>query len=132
MPAIIKFIKEKLRRHSDGPESGGASESGELLGGRSPFRGPNAYSPRRQVSPSDSQTVSEDAWELWNTEEGRRFGEREHEGVPKCGDRINNIADLQALAKVARDIPGMPGSSTSRERLFSQAGLIVNKKRGDW
>jgi hypothetical protein len=44
--------------------------------------------------------------------------------------RINNIPDLQALANVARDILGLPGSSASVKRLGSQAGLMATRKRG--
>lgn len=134
MSAIVKCIKERVKHRSDGVEATAAAKvppsQDDSERGHSLSRRPNAFSSRHQASPSASETVFDDAWELWNAEEGARFLENEKESVLQYWKRMSKISDLQPLARVARDLLGMAASSTSVERLFSQAGLMVTKKGG--
>lgn len=87
MSAIVKWIKERVKHRNDGAEATAAAtvrpSQDDSERGRSLSRRPNALSSRQQASPSVSQTVFDDAWKLWNAEEGARLLENAREAFCK-------------------------------------------------
>jgi hypothetical protein len=132
---ITRWIKDRLSMYTKDTEEATASpapstQNSQQDRGRGLQRAPNPFSSRRNANNAGETAIFEDAWALWNAEGGSKFLEDSEEGILPYWKRMSRIQELRPLAHVARDVLGLPASSTSVERLFSQAGLMVTKKRG--
>lgn len=124
----VKWIKERLRQDVQrGEDALSPPPSSQPEADSQSGRPPNEFCSRRNLPVS--QTVFDNAWDLWNADSGAKFLENENESVLQYWKRMDRIPQLKPLAKLARDILGVPASSTSVERLFSQAGLLATKRR---
>lgn len=97
----------------------------KVVRGRQPARH-NAFASRKTATAiKDGQ----DAWKLYNIDNSP-FGEPSaNETLLEYWARHHKTWQMRPLARVARDVLGLAGSSASVERLFSQSGLVTSNRR---
>lgn len=125
-PEVDDWIQERLKRYAPTDvDEADSPPPEEVSRGRAPLRH-NAFASRRIATTINDD---QDAWQLYNAKESP-FGEPSaNETLLEYWARHHKTWQMRPLARVARDVLGLAGSSASVERLFSQSGLMATNRR---
>jgi hypothetical protein len=125
----INFIKERIAYHQDKIGWEPDQETDEVTWVVEPKRRNPFASSRYQLGQSEPDHDKTDPWACYNSD-SKRFAMAENEPVLVYWKRMADVKELRPLALAARDILGLASSSASVERLFSQSGFVLGRKRG--
>ncbi|KAJ9092756.1 hypothetical protein QFC19_008609 [Naganishia cerealis] len=125
----IDFIKERITFHQAQQGESGALQEDDVQWVQEPKRA-NKFASRR-FQPGRRETAADvtDPWACYNLDI-KRFETKENEPVLVYWKRMSMERELRPLALAAKDILGLASSSASVERLFSQSGFVLGRKRG--
>lgn len=123
---VDDWIQERVKKYRPTDVDADVTPVPEKVArGRQPERH-NAFASRKTATAiKDGQ----DAWKLYNVDNSP-FGEpSSNETLLEYWTRHHKTWQMRPLARVARDVLGLAGSSASVERLFSQSGLMTSNRR---
>ncbi|KAJ9092916.1 hypothetical protein QFC21_006628 [Naganishia friedmannii] len=126
---VLKFMEGKMTpitsRHA-GPHPSGNANPPPLSHG--PTDDLDSVYTAYPVAASEPPRVPTLVWGIYNTGDSFLMANA-GEGVLHYWERQSRRPELAALAALARDILGLSSSSSSVERLFSSAGLMLDRRR---
>lgn len=125
---VIEWIRDRLEKHQKLHEESPAPETKEETISQ-PSRSNKFASSRYRPENAQEPTESNDPWSCYNSD-AQRFRLNANETVLQYWKRMSAEKELKPLAMLAKDVLGLAASSTSVERLFSQSGFVLGRRRG--
>ncbi|KAJ9122411.1 hypothetical protein QFC22_001834 [Naganishia vaughanmartiniae] len=125
----LDFIKARMKVYQENMTSGRTQHENEVQWVKKSKRVNRFASSLFQAGHQEITHDMNDPWECYNSNL-KRFETTENESVLDYWKRMSALPEMRPLAMVASDILGLASSSASVERLFSQAGFVLGKKRG--
>ncbi|KAJ9117620.1 hypothetical protein QFC22_004470 [Naganishia vaughanmartiniae] len=126
----IKFIKGKMEVNQAALQNGQARKKMDEIKVVERSKRINKFASAQYQAGQQEITVDRsDPWACYNSAESR-YATFDGELPLAYWKRMAQYAEMLPLAYVARDVLGLASSSASVERLFSQAGHVLGKKRG--
>jgi hypothetical protein len=129
LETTLAFINQRLEYHQERLGDRAPVDQDEVKWVKERGRVNKFASNRFSIGQQEPEHDTKDPWAYYNSGTPR-FATLPNEPVLSYWLRMSREPELLPLALAAQDILGLASSSASVERVFSQSGYVLGKKRG--